>query len=154
MSAHAQPNPFLSQCPVYMDLSTGIWCPGLMDWLLVWFMATEQNPSVLHLTKSNYRPGQVTERSTDPVRQRILILILVHMDTNNAEMSSCQERQSQLRLVIGHTSPHWHINWDTSVQQPSFYITGSDSSQGTSAPCPGAPGRCSSWAPHGTCWRV
>lgn len=40
------------QCPVYVYLSLGIWCPGLMDWLLAWFMATDLNPRVGYLCLS------------------------------------------------------------------------------------------------------
>lgn len=34
---------------VYTYLSLEIWCPGLMDWLLAWFMAIELNPRVGYL---------------------------------------------------------------------------------------------------------
>ena len=103
--------------------------------------------SVLHLTKGNYRPEQAHRESMALVRQRILTL--VHMGTNNDEMSSCQEQQSQLRVVVGHVSPHWQVSCDTSVQQCFFYTSssaraGSDSSRRISAPRPGPPDRCSS----------
>lgn len=39
-------------CPVYAYSPLGIQCPGLMDWLLAWFMAIELNPRVGYLRLS------------------------------------------------------------------------------------------------------